>query len=88
VDADALAKMAKRAGISGKAKSKSKAKTQRFCLVRWLEDESVSVVPATSADGKQKLSVGEMRSFKWIGKLYDAEVLRLSGEFGRVRNYT
>lgn len=80
VDADAQAKMAKKAGISGKAKSKVKAKTLRFCLVRWLEDETVSVVPATSADGK--LSVGEMRSFKWIRKLYDAEVLRLSDEFG------
>jgi len=88
VDADTLAKMAKQAGISGKAKSKAKAKTLKFCLVQWLEDETVSVVPATSADGKHKLSVGEMRSFKWIRKLYDAEVLRLSGEFGRVRNYT
>jgi len=63
-------------------RGKSKTKAQQFCLVRWLEDETVSVVLASSAaDSKQNPCVGAIQKFKWTGgKSFDAEVLKLSGE--------
>ena len=65
--------MAKRSG-------KAKAGSPKLCLVRWLEDESVSVVPATTAGAKQKVYVGAIVNFKWLKKMYEAEVLKISSK--------
>ena len=65
--------MAKRSG-------KAKAGNPKLCLVRWLEDETVSVVPATTAEAKQKVYVGAIVNFKWLKQMYEAEVLKISSK--------
>jgi len=64
-------------------RGKSKNKAQQFCLVRWLEDETVSVVLASSvADSIQNPCVGTIQKFKWTGgKSFDVEVLKLLVRF-------
>ena len=59
---------------SGKGPSEKK-----FCLVRWLEEETVSVLPIKSAKDGQKVYQGAYANFKWLGKFYEAEVLKVSG---------
>ena len=59
------------------SKHKSKAK---FCLVQWLEEDTVSVIPVTTAENEGNVYVGAIESFKWYGQYYDGEVLSISGE--------
>lgn len=59
-------------------KSKSKAKT--FCLLRWIQDETVSVLPITTTKAGQKVYPGSFGDFKWLVTFYEAEVLKVSGK--------
>ena len=61
-----------------KQSGKAKAGSPKFCLLRWLEDKTVSVVPATTAEAKQKVYVGAIVNFKWLKQMYEAEVLKIS----------
>ena len=63
-----------------KRNGKAKAGSPKLCLVRWLEDETVSVVPATTVDAKQKVYVEAIVNFKWLKRTYEAEVLKISGK--------
>ena len=69
--------MAKKLKKSGKSKGKGSTK---FCIVQWLEDDTVSVIPVTSAENEDKVYVGAIERFNWYGKFYDGEVLSVSGE--------
>lgn len=57
-----------------------KGAEKKFCLLRWLEDETVSVLPTTAAKAGQNLYSGVYAEFKWLRTVYEAEVLRISGK--------
>ena len=59
-----------------------KSKSPVYCLVRWLENESVGVIPKSSVRKGQtdKVCVGEICEFKYGGKFYDAKMLKISGK--------
>ena len=63
----------------GKEKKSTEKKT--FCPLRWIEDETVSVLPVTAAKTGQKVYPGVYGDFKWLKKVYEAQVLKVSGEF-------
>ena len=50
-------------------------------LVRWLEDETVGVMPmsAISKEDKGNVYPGAIAKLKWKKKLYEAEILKISG---------
>ncbi len=48
-----------------------------FALVRWLSDETVRVVPLSAT--KEVARVGYVVNMKWGRKLYEAEILKISG---------
>lgn len=52
-----------------------KVKVGQFMLVRWLEDETVSVMPLSAMRKDAIAKVKQKRR-----KLYDAEILKISGE--------
>lgn len=52
---------------------------KQLALVRWLGEETLSVVPATSVREGDKVNVGSFASFKWGGKFYESEILAISG---------
>jgi len=51
-----------------------------FLLLRWLIDEKVSIEPFSSSKKGTKVYTGVFGEFKWSGKFYEAEVLKISGE--------
>lgn len=53
----------------------------KFALVRWLEEETLSVLLATSVKSEQKVYAGAYADFKWGGKYYEGEVLAVSGKY-------
>jgi len=52
----------------------------KLCLVRWVEDETLSVLPTSAIQVGQTAYVGAFGDFKWGGKFYEGEVLQMSGE--------
>jgi len=65
------------ASAKTKIKSTSKSTTSqspRLALVRWIDDEMVGVVPV-SASTEKNLHVGSITKMKYVGKLYDVEIL-------------
>lgn len=56
--------------------------SQRYpCLVRWTEeDEQVSVIPASTVKPGQEVYVEAVCEFKWLGRYFEAEVLKVSGQ--------
>ena len=60
------------------------SKTNSFVLLRWLLDEKISIEPISSARKGTNVYTGVFGDFKWAGKYYEAEVLKMSGE----RTYT
>lgn len=65
---------------SSTCKKKTGSGAGKFCLLRWLAEEQVSVVPSSSIRPGQKCYVGAIGEFKWQGKFYEGEVLKLSGQ--------
>lgn len=55
----------------------------KLCLVRWVEDETLSVLPTSAIQVGQTAYVGAFGDFKWGGKFYEGEVLQMSGELFR-----
>ena len=52
----------------------------KFFLVRWLEDESVTVLPiGTLKAGVEAAFVGNVTDIKFGKKYYEGEILRISG---------
>ncbi len=49
--------------------------SKRCCLLRWVGEETVSVVREDSAKCGVEIYVGAL---KWLGKFYEAEVLKIS----------
>ena len=58
---------------------RGKSNKKKFCLLRWLEDETVSVLPATAAKTGQKVYPGCYCKFKWLTKFYEVEILKVLG---------
>ena len=48
--------------------------------MRWLEDESVGVVPLSAVHADSRVCVGANAKVKYGRKFYDAELLQTSGE--------
>ena len=57
----------------------SMAQKGKYCLVRWVDEETVSVVLTTSVREEQRVEVAGIYHFKWSGKYYKGEVLKISG---------
>lgn len=53
---------------------------QEFALVRWLVDESVGVMPVTAVKKGLEAYVGVVVAMRFHKKLYDAEILKISGK--------
>ena len=56
-------------------------KEKKYLLVRWIADETLSVLADSASRPGQKLYVGAEGSFKWAGKYYKGEVLGISGDY-------
>ncbi len=52
-----------------------------FLLVRWMEDETVGVVPVTAVKKGQEFDVGAYVETKFKKKFYESEVLKISGKY-------
>lgn len=62
-------------------KSKKTKSKISYCLVRWTEeDEQVSVIPASTVKPGQEVYVEAVCEFKWLGRYFEAEVLKVSGQ--------
>ena len=58
-----------------------RSKTKKtFCLLRWIEDETVSVLPVTATKTGQKVYPRVYYKFKCLAKFYEAEILKVSGK--------
>ena len=66
--------------MAAKKPSKVKSKCQTYLLVRWIEEDSVGVMPSTTLKKGQMASVGMTTELKYNSKFYDAEILKVSGE--------
>ena len=53
---------------------------KQFTLVRWIEDDTVGVMPLSAVEGKDCMPcVGATVDMRWRGKkTYEAEILRIS----------
>lgn len=51
-----------------------------FCLLRWIEEECVSVVWEDTVKKGMKVYPGAIAEFKWLGKFYEAEILKISSK--------
>ena len=59
---------------------KVKMPPKQFALTRWLCDESVGVMPFSALRKKDQVPyVGAFVEMKYLGKFYDAEILKISG---------
>ena len=63
--------------MTERAKSKRSINSTEYALLRWLDDEKISVEPISSAKGKEKMYAGYFGDFKWAGRFYEAEVLKI-----------
>ena len=56
---------------------------KKYALVKWLEDESMGVMPLSAAKvGAADLFAGMKTKMKWNGKKwYDVQILKISGSF-------
>lgn len=52
-----------------------------FALVRWLEEESVGVMPLSAVRSGQKTFVSAIVQMKYQGRYYEAQILEISGEY-------
>lgn len=56
--------------------------SKEFVLVRWVQDETVGVMPATAAGKGERLYPGLLTKMKWKGKKsYEVEILKISSKF-------
>ena len=53
-------------------------KMPTFVLVRWVEDNSIGVMPVSAAEKGTRLFPGLTTSMKWRKKKYEAEILKIS----------
>lgn len=53
---------------------------KKLCLVRWVEEETLSVCSSSGIREGQTAYVGAFAEFKWGGKYYEGEVLEMSGK--------
>lgn len=61
-------------------KASVSTKGKKYLLVRWIEDETLSVLADSASQPGQKLYIGGQGSFKWSGKYYQGEILGISGD--------
>lgn len=50
-----------------------------YLLVRWIEEENLSILPCTASRSADKHYVGALDDFKWSGHYYEGEILKISG---------
>lgn len=60
----------KRKAVSGK----------KYCLVHWIEDDQIGVIPETYIKKGQMKSVSAYVDCKWGKKYYQARILKMSGK--------
>ena len=61
-----------------KNKSTTKVEARKFCLLRWVEEETISIVRADTVKEGMNVYVEAIADFKWLGKFYEGEVLKVS----------
>lgn len=53
---------------------------KKFVFVKWLEDDSVTVMPTKAIKKGEEIGVGKICRLRWgKGKFYDAELIKFSG---------
>ena len=55
------------------------AKDLQYMLVRWIGEETLSVLPSCKSRGGDIPIVGLTGDFRWSGRYYEGEILALSG---------
>lgn len=61
--------------------AKGGSSSKKFVLVRWMEDETVGVMPISAVMEDYTPYSGAIVKMRWRGKkLYDAEILKISGK--------
>lgn len=70
--------------------STSTGMPRKLALVRWLQDESVGVMPLSAAkDDPSTMYPGKKTTMRWKGKKqYEVQILKLSGELQNVTSYS
>lgn len=64
-----------------RAQAKGVPATPQFCLVQWIVDDQVSVMPVSSVSKDSKPVVGAVVGIRWKGKaVYKADILKISRE--------
>ncbi len=59
-----------------------KTPRSKYLLVRWLEEESVGIMPSSNVHKEDKVAVGAVVRMKWSSKkYYDAEILKMSSKY-------
>ena len=53
--------------------------SKELALVRWIEEENMSILSTGCVQKGEKVYVGSFANFKWGGKFYEAEVLAIGG---------
>ena len=52
---------------------------RKLMLVRWMGEETLSIIPSCKTRDGDKPTVGLSGDFKWCGRYYEGEILALSG---------
>ena len=58
-----------------------KKRDKEFILVRWLQDETVGVMPQSAVQKDSHVYVGAVTQVKYGRRFFDAEILKVSCEF-------
>lgn len=61
------------------ATKRAPKKKKVHCLILWLEEDAVGIVPESNIKSGQTAAVGAIAEFKFKQKYYDARVLKMSG---------
>ena len=69
--------------------STSTGMPRKLALVRWLQDESVGVMPLSAAKDDPSTMYPGKKTMRWKGKKqYEVQILKLSGELQNVTSYS
>ena len=53
---------------------------KKFAVVRWVDEESVGVMPLSAVRSGQKPYVGSFVEMKYQSKYYEAEILKIDSK--------
>ena len=56
-------------------------------LLRWIGEESLSILKAAKNRSGEEPKVGRTGEYKYDGKFFEGEILALSGKYARIYSY-